>query len=194
MSGWLPFGAEDDIAIIDDATGSIRYTPGYVDPAEAQAWMEVLYREIPWQARRRTMYERDVAVPRLTAHLDRDDPALPPFLGALGRRLDRDCGVAFDRLGFNLYRDGDDSVAPHNDRLAELAEGAPVALVSLGATRTMAITTKSRPVRTLRLPLEAGSLLVMDWRSQHHYDHAIPKDRYADGARISVAFRRGRRQ
>ncbi len=189
MSGWLAFGANRDVVLIDDATGHIRYAPDYIDAPAAGDWMEQLHGALPWRAQRRMMYERDVAVPRLTVHLQRDDPSLPPFLGELGQRLDRDCGVHFDSLGFNLYRDGNDSVAPHNDRLADLTEGAPIALVSLGVTRTMAITTKARPVRTMRLPLEAGSLLVMDWRSQHHYDHAIPKDRHVSGPRISIAFR-----
>ena len=189
MSGWLVFGANRDIVLIDDATGHIRYAPDYLDAPTAGDWMEQLHGALPWRAQRRMMYERDVAVPRLTVHLQRDDPSLPPFLDELGQRLDRDCGVHFDSLGFNLYRDGNDSVAPHNDRLADLTEGAPIALISLGVTRTMAITTKARPVRTMRLPLEAGSLLVMDWRSQHYYDHAIPKDRHVSGPRISIAFR-----
>ena len=189
MSGWLAFGANRDVVLIDDATGYIRYAPDCLDAPTAGDWMEQLHGALPWRAQRRMMYERDVAVPRLTVHLQRDDPLLPPFLDELGQRLDRDCGVHFDSLGFNLYRDGNDSVAPHNDRLADLTEGAPIALISLGVTRTMAITTKARPVRTMRLPLEAGSLLVMDWRSQHHYDHAIPKDRHVSGPRISIAFR-----
>ncbi|MGN6739658.1 alpha-ketoglutarate-dependent dioxygenase AlkB [Dyella sp.] len=189
MSGWLAFGANRDVVLIDDATGHIRYAPDYLDAPTAGDWMEQLHGTLPWRAQRRMMYERDVAVPRLTVHLQRDDPSLPPFLDELGQRLDRDCGVHFDSLGFNLYRDGNDSVAPHNDRLADLTEGAPIALISLGVTRTMSITTKARPVRTMRLPLEAGSLLVMDWRSQHHYDHSIPKDRHVSGPRISIAFR-----
>lgn len=189
MSAWLPFDAQREVVLIDDRTGHVRYEPGFVDAADAAAWMDTLHGALPWRAQRRTMYERDVAVPRLTAHLQRDDPAVPSFLARLAGRLDEACGVRFDSLGFNLYRDGNDSVAPHNDRLAELVDGAPIALVSLGVTRTMAITTKARPVRSLHLPLDAGSLLVMDWRSQHHYDHAIPKERHVSGARISIAFR-----
>jgi alkylated DNA repair dioxygenase AlkB len=37
--------------------------------------------------------------------------------------------------------------------------------------------------------LEAGSLLVMSWTTQLHYDHGIPKQRVPVGPRISLAFR-----
>jgi alkylated DNA repair dioxygenase AlkB len=51
--------------------------------------------------------------------------------------------VPFNAVGLNLYRDGRDSVAPHNDHLNELREGFPIALVSLGATRRITIRAKA---------------------------------------------------
>jgi alkylated DNA repair dioxygenase AlkB len=98
--------------------------------------------------------------------------------------------IAFNSAGLNLYRDGNDSVAPHNDHLEELERGYPIALLSLGATRRMTIRTKQPPRRVLQVDLEPGSLLLMSWRTQHHYDHAIPKTRAPVGPRISIAFRR----
>jgi alkylated DNA repair dioxygenase AlkB len=41
----------------------------------------------------------------------------------------------------------------------------------------------------LELDLEPGSLLLMDYETQKHYDHGIPKQRAAVGPRISLAFR-----
>jgi alkylated DNA repair dioxygenase AlkB len=38
--------------------------------------------------------------------------------------------------------------------------------------------------------MEAGSVLLMSYASQHHFDHGIPKTRAAVGPRISLAFRR----
>jgi alkylated DNA repair dioxygenase AlkB len=37
--------------------------------------------------------------------------------------------------------------------------------------------------------MQAGSVLLMSWSTQLHYDHGIPKQRAAAGPRISVAFR-----
>jgi alkylated DNA repair dioxygenase AlkB len=62
-------------------------------------------------------------------------------------------------------------------------------LLSLGATRRMTIRAKRPPRRVLHVELEAGSLLLMDYATQLHYDHGIPKQRYDVEPRISLAFR-----
>ncbi|HLI16983.1 MAG TPA: alpha-ketoglutarate-dependent dioxygenase AlkB [Rhodanobacteraceae bacterium] len=175
--------------LLDDASGRIRYMPGAVAAERAQVWFAQLQR-IEWHAERREMYGREVDVPRLTASFRLDDPALP---AALREAADAVLGLtklAFNSAGLNLYRDGHDSVAPHNDHLDELQRGYPIALLSLGATRRMTIRAKQPPRRVLNVDLEPGSLLLMSWRTQRHYDHAIPKTRTPVGARISVAFRR----
>jgi alkylated DNA repair dioxygenase AlkB len=95
----------------------------------------------------------------------------------------------FDSVGLNLYRDQADSVAPHNDHLYEIGEGQPIALLSLGATRRMTIREKQPPRRAMHIDLEPGSLLVMSYETQLHYDHGVPKQRTPVGPRISLAFR-----
>lgn len=180
-------GAE---SLLDDATGRIVLRPDVVDGATARCWFEQLQRDIPWQGGTRVMYEREVAIPRLRAHFQAEPPDdLPAPLRealALVRTLE---DARFDSIGLNLYRDQHDSVAPHNDKLADLVGGQPIALLSLGATRRMTIRAKQPPHRLLTLDLEAGSLLVMSWETQLHYDHAIPKQRLPVGPRISLAFR-----
>lgn len=134
------------------------------------------------------MYEREVDTPRLLASYVLD-AALPPLLAALRARVENVALARFSHVGLNLYRDERDSVAPHNDHLDELQPGQPIALVSLGATREMVIRQKQPPRRAWRLPLQAGSLLLMSYATQLHYDHGIPKQRSAVGPRISLAFR-----
>jgi alkylated DNA repair dioxygenase AlkB len=41
----------------------------------------------------------------------------------------------------------------------------------------------------LHVDLVAGSLLVMDYATQLHYTHAVPKTTATVGERISLAFR-----
>jgi alkylated DNA repair dioxygenase AlkB len=101
--------------------------------------------------------------------------------------------VPFNSVGLNLYRNGSDSVAPHNDHLNELREGFPIALLSLGATRRMTVRAKEKPPRVIHVDLEPGSLFVMDYATQIHYTHAIPKTTEPVGERISLAFRVKRR-
>ena len=66
--------------LADDARGRIVYLPGLVEEPVAEAWFASLRDEIDWQAERRWMYDREVDVPRLTAHfpLDPAEPGLPP--------------------------------------------------------------------------------------------------------------------
>jgi alkylated DNA repair dioxygenase AlkB len=176
--------------LLDDASGRIRYLPGVVATGRAQAWFEQLHGGIAWHSERREMYGREVDVPRLTASFLLDDPALPPPLREAADAVLGLTRIAFNSAGLNLYRGGDDSVAPHNDHLEELERGYPIALLSLGATRRMTIRAKRAPRRVLHVDLEPGSLLLMSWRTQHNYDHGIPKTREPVGPRISIAFRR----
>jgi len=185
MSGLFGAGPQ---RLLDDATGLVEYRPGVLDEATAQAWFETLQANTPWQQQRRVMYERELDVPRLTVSYRLDDPDLPAPLAEAAALASREFGVPFNSVGLNLYRDREDSVAPHNDRLGDLVTGHPIVLLSLGATRHMRIQGKQSRAK-LELDLEPGSLLLMDYESQKHYDHGIPKERAAVGPRISLAFR-----
>ncbi len=180
-----------DMLLADDERGRITYTPRFVDASEAAAWFEELRNRIEWRALRRQMYEREVDVPRLVASFRLEPPhgSMPAVICAAARRVTGAVGAPFTSVGLNGYRDGQDSVAPHNDHLDELIEGTPVALLSLGATRRMTIRAKQAPRHTINIDLEPGSLLVMSYATQLHYTHAIPKTSDAVGERISLAFR-----
>jgi alkylated DNA repair dioxygenase AlkB len=175
--------------LVDDETGSIVYAPEFVDPPTARAWFEGLVAQADWRSERRRMYDRDVDVPRLVARYSLSETSVPAVLRDAAERARNLTGAPFNSAGLNLYRDGRDSVAPHNDHLYEIAAGYPIALISLGATRLMTIRSKTKPRRIFDLDLEEGSLLLMSYETQRHYDHGIPKSRRAVGTRISVALR-----
>lgn len=136
------------------------------------------------------MYDRDVDVPRLVSSYRLEDAALPAPLARAAQLAGAAAGgVRFTDVGLNLYRDGRDSVAPHNDHLYEIVAGFPIALISLGATRRMTIRSKGRPRRHFDVDLETGSLLLMSFETQRSYDHGIPKVRGNPGPRMSLALR-----
>ena len=178
-------------ALTDGECGCITYNPRFVDAQIAQAWFTEIRNEVTWRSQRREMYDREVVVPRLLGHfrLDPAPAATPAAVLDAARRVVADLGVPFNSVGLNLYRDGRDSVAPHNDHLYDIREGFPIALLSLGATRRMTIRAKAPPRRSLHVDLQAGSLLVMDYATQIHYTHGVPKTNAAIGERISLAFR-----
>ena len=175
--------------LAEDDRGRFAYTPGFVDAPTAGAWFAELRDGIEWKAERRRMYDREVDVPRLTAHFRLDDDQVPGLLCEAGGRIASATSSPFDSVGLNYYRDGRDSVAPHNDHLYELEPGFPIALLSLGSTRRMTIRAKEPPRRVLHVDLEPGSLLLMSYETQLHYTHGIPKTTAEVGPRISLAFR-----
>jgi alkylated DNA repair dioxygenase AlkB len=187
----LTLFAPGELLLGDDERGRVTYRPRFVDARTAEAWFAELRRSVTWRSERRMMYDREVDVPRLMGHF-RLDPVpddAPAAVHEAARSVIDDLRVPFNSVGLNLYRDGRDSVAPHNDHLNEILEGFPIALVSLGATRRMTIRAKAPPRNAFHVDLEAGSLLIMDYATQLHYTHAVPKTTEPAGERISLAFR-----
>lgn len=188
------FDAEPRV-LAEDGEGGIRYWPRFVGAAHAERWFGQLRDEVEWTSYSRPMYDRVVDVPRLVSGLPLDgSKPLPIALQQAASAVSEGLGVTFTHVGMNFYRDGRDSVAPHNDKLKSLMPGYPIALLSLGATRRMDIREKKPTVATTkrqgwRLDLVAGSVLVMSHASQKLFDHGIPKTTAQVGPRISLAFR-----
>ena len=194
------FGLFDaPLALVDGERGRVTYYDRFVPADEAEAAFAALRGGVDWHANRRVMYEREVDVPRLTAHfplaalvageVEGIDASGASAIAGVAHRVSEALGTPFNSIGLNFYRDGNDSVAPHNDRLDDLVKGAPIALVSLGSTRRMMIRSKTPGEPAVPIELEAGSLLVMSWSSQLHYTHGVAKTKAPVGERISVALR-----
>lgn len=149
---------------------------------------------VRWRTERRQMYDRVLDVPRLVSFCDLTaEPAPHPAIVRLRRRLDDiyadELGEPFTTAGFCLYRDGSDSVAWHGDTIGcSSTEDTMVAIVSLGATRVLAMRPKGGGT-SLRLTQRHGDLLVMGGSCQRTWEHAVPKTTAATGPRISIQFR-----
>ena len=142
-----------------------------------------------WGQRTRRMYDKEVKEPRLTRSwkLDSGKPLQPPLLEEMRLCLSDRYGVTFDSLGFNLYRDGRDSVAWHRDHIKKEISDPVVVLVSLGEPRRFLVRPYGGGASTAFM-LGAGDLLVTGGKTQRTWEHAIPKVAKA-GPRISLAFR-----
>ena len=136
------------------------------------------------------MYDSVVDEPRLSAwwHAESESteplPVLADLRGALTDRYHR----PFDSIGFNLYRDGRDSVAWHGDRHRRRVSDPVVAIVSLGSPRPL----KLRPRGggpSLSWDLGRGDLFVMGGACQHDWEHCVPKLARPVGPRLSVTYR-----
>jgi alkylated DNA repair dioxygenase AlkB len=170
-----------------DERAWIDHAPGWVAGAD-RLFFEVLAAQ-RWGQRTRWMYDRRVREPRLSAWWEAGSgaPLAPPVLEEMRRALGDRYGEEFDSAGFNLYRDGRDSVAWHGDRIEEEIAEPLVALVSLGEPRRFLLRPKGGG-RSLAILLGRGDLLVTGGTTQRTWDHCVPKVARA-GPRISVAFR-----
>ncbi len=183
-------GAFSSLRRIDlDPESWVDHVPGWVRGSD-QLFLDLLER-CRWGQRERWMYERKVVEPRLTAawELESGVPLEPPLLEEMRRVLSGRYDVPFDSAGFNLYRDGRDSVAWHGDRIEKEIERPTVALLSLGEPRKFLL--RPRGGGTSRMFLAGrGDLLVMGGLTQRAWEHSVPKAARA-GPRLTVAFRHG---
>jgi alkylated DNA repair dioxygenase AlkB len=170
-----------------DSSSWVDHAPEWVSGAD-RLFEEVLTGRT-WQQRSRHMYDKRVLEPRLTApwSLSSGEPLEPPILEKIRQVLSDRYGRQFDSVGFNLYRDGRDSVAWHADRIAKEIEDPIVALISLGEPRKFLLRPKGGGQSRAFL-LGRGDLLVTGGQTQRTWEHSVPKVAAA-GPRISLAYR-----
>ena len=168
----------------------IDHLPGWL--AGHDDVMDELVRVAPWRAGERPMYDRIVAIPRLTAWWRAPFPAeVPPVIESMRASLSGRYGVTLTSVGCNLYRDGADSVAWHGDRIDRRVPLHTIAIVSVGEPRKLLL----RPAGggpSIRFDLGRGDLFVMGGTCQRTWQHCVPKVAHA-APRLSITFRHGMR-
>ena len=149
-----------------------------------------LVARLQWNQREVVMYDRLLPEPRLTSWwstmspFDEPLPVLRDARAALTTRFQR----PFDSIGFNLYRNGSDSVAWHADRERFVHEDPVVAIVSVGAPRPFQMRPRGGG-HSQSWMLGHGDLFVMGGSCQHDWHHGVPKVAHAAGPRLSIMFR-----
>jgi alkylated DNA repair dioxygenase AlkB len=191
----------EDIALFDE--GRRRFTDFHLPDTDLRLWEQfftkaasdqyftILKDTTPWQQRTRKMYDKMVLDPRLTAYYGGPNGlGWTPELLAIKAEVEAACGLNFDRVLLNYYRDGNDSVAWHSDTLPADGKHHPIASVTFGETRLFKVRHKSRKdIHPLDIPLTHGSFLLMGETMQEYYDHHVPKTTRKIGARINLTFR-----
>lgn len=172
-----------------DQDSWVDHAPGWVrssDPLFAE-----LIESLDWGQRSRQMFDNKVIEPRLTSlwRKSSGEALSPSILETMRVALSSRYGIEFDSAGFNLYRDGRDSVAWHGDRIKKGISQPVVALVSLGEPRKFLLKPRSGGSLTTFM-LGQGDLLVTGGRTQRTWLHSVPKVAKA-GPRMSIAFRHG---
>jgi alkylated DNA repair dioxygenase AlkB len=172
-----------------DATTWIELAPGWLQGADTV--FDELVATLP--LRQRTgirMYDQVIDEPRLSAWwgVECGSPEPSDLLRDVRRALGERYAEPFDSIGFNLYRDGEDSVAWHGDRHRHVVTNPVIAIVSVGAPRPLRLRPRGGgPSRSWSLG--NGDLFVMGGACQHDWEHTVPKVRTVSGPRLSITFR-----
>jgi alkylated DNA repair dioxygenase AlkB len=180
-----------NVAAFEDATDHrlddhswITHVPGLLTGHD-QLLAELATLEV-WEQRRRWMYDRVVDEPRLTGEYV-DLGTAPAMLIELAATFSERFEVPYDRIWMNWYRDHQDGTGWHADRPAHNAPTATVPVLSLGAARRFLIRPANGGSSTVFTPA-GGDLIVMQGRCQRDWQHCVPKQKRAAGARMSLNF------
>ncbi|WP_072366485.1 alpha-ketoglutarate-dependent dioxygenase AlkB family protein [Chitinophaga sancti] len=191
----------DDNELFDE--GKIRYVnyelpdtnlelrEQFFSRKESDRYYQLLKENTPWKQHNRKMYDKVLPDPRLIAYYGGDNGL--EWTGELldiKTKVEVACGLHFNRVLLNYYRDGNDSVAWHSDTLPADGRHHPIASVTFGETRLFKVRHKTRKdILPLDIPLTHGSFLLMGESMQDHYEHHVPKTSRKIGARINLTFR-----
>lgn len=161
-----------------------------------------LMKNIKWMDTKITVYGKEHDTPRLTAWYGDIGTTytysglkMNPFpwthdLLFIKEKVDNEAGVTFNSVLLNLYRTGKDSVGWHRDNEKEFGINPVIASVSFGETRPFHLKHKfKKDVGRLIIPLTHGSLLIMKGKTQHYWEHQIPKTAKDISPRINLTFR-----
>ncbi|MFT3853047.1 MAG: alpha-ketoglutarate-dependent dioxygenase AlkB [Ilumatobacteraceae bacterium] len=171
-----------------DATSWVDHCSRWLRGADAV--FDALVDALPWRQRDVVMYHHRLPEPRLTCWWSELGHDVEPVavLAEARLALTERYAKPFDSIGFNLYRDGHDSVAWHSDRERFAREDPVVVVLSVGAARPFRV----RPIGgggSQRWDVGHGDLLVMGGACQHDWQHCVPKVAHVDGPRLSIMFR-----
>ncbi|HZV63661.1 MAG TPA: alpha-ketoglutarate-dependent dioxygenase AlkB [Telluria sp.] len=195
MDLFLPPDTLTPIALPDGELALLRQLALGMGNAEVLA---ALIAETAWKAEHITLWGRRLLQPRLSAWhgearytysgLTMEPLPFTPLQREIKAAVEQASGRRFNSVLLNYYRDGRDSMGMHSDDEAELGPAPAIASVSFGATRTFILKHK-RSKQTLKLELEAGSLLLMSGSTQKNWLHGINKVTAAVGPRVNLTFR-----
>ena len=179
----------------------IDYIENFYSPAESEMLFHELTQNIAWRHDDITMFGKTMKIPRLQAWYSDDDLSYrysdmtltsKPFTSPLEKikeQVSDYCQDEFNAVLANLYRNQRDSVGWHSDDETELGTNPVIASLSFGAARDFQL----KHINTnekLSLRLASGSLLIMRGKTQHFWQHCIPKRSKEIAPRVNLTFRK----
>jgi alkylated DNA repair dioxygenase AlkB len=195
--------ARSELERLDLPDAEVYYSARVDLGADPDLIQKELIEQIPWRTEFINLWGQEHQQPRLTAWFGDAEArytysglSLEPLpwtelLSTVRSHVEKLAGASFNSVLLNYYRDHRDSMGMHSDDEPELGGNPTIASVSLGEQRMFVLKHKFRKeLKSVQLPLEHGSLLLMKGATQHHWKHGINKLSRPCGPRVNLTFRR----
>jgi alkylated DNA repair dioxygenase AlkB len=189
--------------VYDANDADIELYENFYPEAEASIIMKKIIEETNWRQDTIKIYGKNYPVPRLTAlYGDNNKPytysgitmqpnSWSPTLHAVKLIVENLAQTTFTSVLINYYRNGKDSMGWHRDNEKELGTNPVIASVSFGQTRPFHMRHKfNKDIKKIVLPLTHGSILIMKGKTQHYWEHQVPKSIKITEPRINLTFRK----
>lgn len=166
---------------------------------EADYYYEVLLNNTNWKEYEMPMYDKIVTAPRMISWFqDKSDTIhsanaleLTKELKEIRERVEVEVKLKFNAVLLNLYRNGNDGVSWHSDKINRSDANPVIASVTFGETRMFRLRHKFRKdVPFVEIPLHHGSFLLMAGTTNSFWEHQVPKTAKKVLSRINLTFRR----
>jgi alkylated DNA repair dioxygenase AlkB len=195
------FAIEREFSRVEMPDADVSILHGAEMPLPYDLMLNDLIDKVGWRQESVRIYGKVMAQPRLVSWYG--DPgktykysgiSLEPlpwtvFLDDIRKRVEECTSHTFNSVFLNLYRDHNDSMGFHSDDERELGREPVIASLTFGATRVFTLKHKTLDIPLVKLPLEAGSILLMKGGTQRNWKHGIGKQRQACGPRVNLTFR-----
>lgn len=193
------FNSEKETNLLP-ADGTVIYYGKVMNGAAANAYTELLLKNIAWKNDEAIMFGRHIITKRKAAWYGDENysytyskttkHALPwtKELLELKNLAEEKTGASYNSCLLNLYHDGDEAMAWHSDDEKALIKNGTIASLSFGAERKFMFKHK-RTGQTVSLILENGSLLTMKDATQTHWLHRLTKSAKIKLPRVNLTFR-----
>ncbi|WVW83009.1 hypothetical protein I302_105025 [Kwoniella bestiolae CBS 10118] len=187
------------------------YYKSFIDKSSSKELMNYLLENLPWYRVKYTVRGMNINTPRYTTVFGKDSTeipwsgymkcrprAVPEVMQRLMRKVEQVTSSQFNFCLINYYSSGLDSISYHSDSESFLGPNPTIASLTLGYPRDFHLrhvnyknhprTGKEVPVE--KFTLEDGDMVIMKGKTQHEWEHSVPKRKSAKG-RINITFRKG---
>jgi len=112
-----------------------------------------------------------------------------PIISEIKERIELITGESFNFCLVNRYANGKDYIGYHKDDEKDLVKTTSIASMSFGTTRKFYLKPDDSSANDIRLNLYPGTLCMIEYPTNLHYKHSVPKELKIHNPRVNLTFR-----